>query len=154
MASIQFASYAHGGSTSIDSSKSNNPALLGQRTQLMTHNGLRSVKRAEALQMRNKVKVSAKRWRNNVHTNKIICGSGMNVVVVSAECGPWSKTGGLGDVVGGLPPALAANGHRVMTVSPRYDQYKDAWDTGVVVEVSWFPLSSLVLPNIYFDDMI
>lgn len=148
MASVQFASYVHGGATSMDSSKSNNNvnvALIGQRTQLMTYNGLRSVKRAEALQMRNKVKVSAKRWRNNVHTNKIICGSGMNVVVVSAECGPWSKTGGLGDVVGGLPPALAANGHRVMTVSPRYDQYKDAWDTGVVLEVSRFPLSNILI---------
>lgn len=146
MASVQFASYVHGGATSMDSSKSNNNvALIGQRTQLMTYNELRSVKRAEALQMRNKVKVSAKRWRNNVHTNKIICGSGMNVVVVSAECGPWSKTGGLGDVVGGLPPALAANGHRVMTVSPRYDQYKDAWDTGVVLEVSLFPLSNILI---------
>jgi hypothetical protein len=31
-----------------------------------------------------------------------------------------------------------ANGHRVMTVSPRYDQYKDAWDTDVIVEVYIF----------------
>lgn len=30
---------------------------------------------------------------------------------------------------------LQANGHRVMTVSPRYDQYKDAWDTEVTIEV-------------------
>ncbi|KAJ7548302.1 hypothetical protein O6H91_07G006300 [Diphasiastrum complanatum] len=65
----------------------------------------------------------------------VICGSGMNLVFVSAEVAPWSKTGGLGDVMGGLPPALAARGHRVMTISPRYDQYKDAWDTKVLVEV-------------------
>lgn len=31
---------------------------------------------------------------------------------------------------------LQARGHRVMTVSPRYDQYKDAWDTDVTVDVS------------------
>lgn len=62
-------------------------------------------------------------------------GAGMNIVFVSAEVAPWSKTGGLGDVLGGLPPALAAKGHRVMTVSPRYDQYKDAWDTDVTIDV-------------------
>ncbi|CAI5509723.1 unnamed protein product [Closterium sp. Naga37s-1] len=60
---------------------------------------------------------------------------GMKLVFVSAEVAPWSKTGGLGDVLGGLPPALAARGHRVMTVSPRYDQYKDAWDTDVIIDV-------------------
>nr|ACJ86355.1 granule-bound starch synthase I [Oryza sativa] len=62
-------------------------------------------------------------------------GAGMNVVFVGAEMAPWSKTGGLGDVLGGLPPAMAANGHRVMVISPRYDQYKDAWDTSVVAEI-------------------
>ncbi|KAG6428403.1 hypothetical protein SASPL_112654 [Salvia splendens] len=131
MASIQYASYVHGGATSMDSKL--NLAQIGQRTQVMTHTGLRLVKTAEVLQMRNKVKASAKQWKN-IDT-KIVCGTGMNLVFVSAECGPWSKTGGLGDVVGGLPPAMAANGHRVMTVSPRYDQYKDAWDTSVTVEV-------------------
>ncbi|KAM1977842.1 hypothetical protein ACFX16_014600 [Malus domestica] len=59
----------------------------------------------------------------------IVCGSGMNLVFLGTEVGPWSKAGGLGDVLGGLPSAMAANGHRVMTISPRYDQYKDAWDT-------------------------
>jgi hypothetical protein len=39
---------------------------------------------------------------------------------VSAEVAPFSKTGGLGDVMGALPKALAARGHRVMVVTPRY----------------------------------
>eukprot|EP00271_Cylindrocystis_brebissonii_P017373 TRINITY_DN4509_c0_g1_i1.p1 TRINITY_DN4509_c0_g1~~TRINITY_DN4509_c0_g1_i1.p1 ORF type:complete len:864 (+),score=115.96 TRINITY_DN4509_c0_g1_i1:105-2594(+) len=55
----------------------------------------------------------------------------MNVVVVASECAPWSKTGGLGDVVGALPKALARRGHRVMVVAPRYSDYQEAWDTTV-----------------------
>lgn len=43
-----------------------------------------------------------------------------NIVFVTAEAAPYSKTGGLGDVCGSLPIALAARGHRVMVVSPRY----------------------------------
>jgi len=58
-----------------------------------------------------------------------------DIVFVAAEVAPWSKTGGLGDVVGGLPIELAKRGHRVMTVAPRYDQYSDAWDTSVVLEI-------------------
>ncbi|KAI4337976.1 hypothetical protein L6164_016335 [Bauhinia variegata] len=42
------------------------------------------------------------------------------IVFVTAEAAPYSKTGGLGDVCGSLPIALAARGHRVMVVSPRY----------------------------------
>ncbi len=38
-------------------------------------------------------------------------------------------------MVGGLPIALAQRGHRVFTIAPRYDQYSDAWDTTVTVNV-------------------
>merc|ERR1719262_1232438 len=51
------------------------------------------------------------------------------IVLVSGELGPYSKTGGLGEAMDGLSVALAALGHRVMVVTPRYDQYEDAWDT-------------------------
>ena len=54
----------------------------------------------------------------------------MQIVHVSSEILPWSKAGGLGDVSGALPPALAARGHHVVTVAPRYAEYEDAWDTG------------------------
>jgi len=47
------------------------------------------------------------------------------------QAAPWSKTGGLGDVVGSLPIALAARGHRVMVVVPRYADYEDTEETGV-----------------------
>lgn len=43
----------------------------------------------------------------------------LDMVFVTAEVAPWSKTGGLGDVMGSLPIALAKRGHRVMVVAPR-----------------------------------
>eukprot|EP00879_Flechtneria_rotunda_P032875 GHRR01036303.1.p1 GENE.GHRR01036303.1~~GHRR01036303.1.p1 ORF type:complete len:105 (-),score=8.14 GHRR01036303.1:139-453(-) len=49
------------------------------------------------------------------------------------QVAPWSKTGGLGDVLGSLPAALAARGHRVMVVTPRYGEYAEATNTGVSV---------------------
>ncbi|OIT01157.1 granule-bound starch synthase 2, chloroplasticamyloplastic [Nicotiana attenuata] len=55
----------------------------------------------------------------------------MNVILVAAECAPWSKTGGLGDVAGALPKALARRGHRVMVVAPRYGNYAEPQDSGV-----------------------
>ncbi|CAK0866518.1 unnamed protein product [Prorocentrum cordatum] len=51
------------------------------------------------------------------------------IVFVTSEVAPFSKTGGLGEAMDGLPTALAALGHRCMVISPRYDQYKEAWDT-------------------------
>eukprot|EP00245_Coleochaete_scutata_P001752 TRINITY_DN12208_c0_g1_i1.p1 TRINITY_DN12208_c0_g1~~TRINITY_DN12208_c0_g1_i1.p1 ORF type:complete len:614 (+),score=139.34 TRINITY_DN12208_c0_g1_i1:144-1985(+) len=94
---------------------------------------LRKLQPADSL---SKVVLSATKQNKQRGSKGVVtCGSGMNIIFVSAEVAPWSKTGGLGDVVGGLPPALAARGHRVMTVSPRYDQYKDAWDTDTTVDV-------------------
>ncbi|KAJ8775048.1 hypothetical protein K2173_020052 [Erythroxylum novogranatense] len=55
----------------------------------------------------------------------------MNVILVAIECAPWSKTGGLGDVAGSLPKALARRGHRVMVVVPRYGNYAEPQDSGV-----------------------
>jgi len=44
----------------------------------------------------------------------------LSIVLVTSEVAPWSKTGGLGDVAGSLPPAFAERGHRVMVIAPRY----------------------------------
>lgn len=46
----------------------------------------------------------------------------MRIAFVAAEGVPFSKTGGLGDVVGALPHALAASGHEVSVFLPRYRQ--------------------------------
>ena len=44
----------------------------------------------------------------------------MKVLFLSAEVAPFAKTGGLADVAGALPIALAARGHDVRVVMPRY----------------------------------
>jgi len=59
------------------------------------------------------------------------------IVFVTSEVAPFSKTGGLGEAMNGLPTALAALGHRCMVVTPRYDQYKEAWDTDFNGSVSF-----------------
>ncbi|CCQ52272.1 glycogen/starch synthase [Crocosphaera watsonii] len=61
----------------------------------------------------------------------------LNICFVSTEVAPYSKTGGLGDVTEGLPEELAKMGHTVCTVAPRFDQYKDAWDTGILEQVKY-----------------
>src|SRR6202142_3124405 len=48
----------------------------------------------------------------------------MNIVFAASEGVPFSKTGGLADVVGALPRALAALGHHVSVYLPRYRQTK------------------------------
>jgi starch synthase len=48
----------------------------------------------------------------------------MKIAVVASECVPFSKTGGLADVVGALPGALASLGHEVSVFLPKYRQTK------------------------------
>ena len=48
--------------------------------------------------------------------------SKLNIAMIASECVPYAKTGGLADVVGALPLALAALGHQVIVVMPRYGQ--------------------------------
>ncbi|KAK9145817.1 hypothetical protein Sjap_005720 [Stephania japonica] len=117
-------------------------ALFGSKNQYMVHNGLRALNRADSLQLKTNakaIKQEARKKNSKADTprlaREIMRQIGMNTVFVSTEAAEWCKTGGLGDVLGGLPPALAANGNRVMTICPRYDQYKDAWDTNVLVEL-------------------
>jgi starch synthase len=46
----------------------------------------------------------------------------MHIAFAASECVPFSKTGGLADVIGALPPALANLGHQVTVFLPRYKQ--------------------------------
>ena len=48
----------------------------------------------------------------------------MHVAFAASEGVPFSKTGGLADVVGALPRALAAQGHQITVYLPRYRQTK------------------------------
>ncbi|CAM6022266.1 unnamed protein product [Sphagnum balticum] len=135
------------------SDKKNNRSALpiaqcgqGCQNRLTTFQGLRAARLPIRIGQKQSLDTTLKQEVNKAvessssstgqgHRAVIVC-NGMNIVFVSAEVAPWSKTGGLGDVLGGLPPALAARGHRVMTVSPRYDQYKDAWDTDKSVQIT------------------
>jgi starch synthase len=44
----------------------------------------------------------------------------LRIVFAASECFPFSKTGGLADVIGSLPQALAAAGHEVSVFVPLY----------------------------------
>src|SRR5260221_6569081 len=44
----------------------------------------------------------------------------LDILMVTPEARPFAKTGGLADVCGALPRALAALGHRVTILLPQY----------------------------------
>jgi starch synthase len=48
----------------------------------------------------------------------------VRIAFAASECVPFSKTGGLADVVGALPRALAELGHELTVFVPRYKQTK------------------------------
>lgn len=59
----------------------------------------------------------------------------MNIFYFSAEVEPFAKSGGLGDVMGALPKAVAAEGHNVYVVMPYYcDVIKKEYKTKLTYE--------------------
>ncbi|MGA2688957.1 MAG: glycogen synthase GlgA [Candidatus Korobacteraceae bacterium] len=65
----------------------------------------------------------------------------MHIAFAASECVPFSKTGGLADVIGALPPALVSLGHKATVFLPRYRQTK--------LENPATVISSITVP---FDD--
>lgn len=57
----------------------------------------------------------------------------MHIVFAASESAPWVKTGGLGEVIGALPQAIAGLGHRVTLFLPFYrtvaEQFEEQGDT-------------------------
>ncbi len=61
----------------------------------------------------------------------------LNVVFCAAEMVPYAKVGGLGDVMGSLPPALAKQGVNVTVMMPRYGciETDELTDTGIHFDI-------------------
>ena len=67
----------------------------------------------------------------------------MNVLFAASEAFPFCKTGGLADVAGSLPIALAEGGDNVSVILPLYGQISQEWRdkmtyrSYIYVDVAW-----------------
>jgi starch synthase len=73
----------------------------------------------------------------------------MNVLMVASEAAPFSKTGGLGDVIGALPAALAGAGENVGVVTPAYRRNSYPSAPREVFRNLWIPLGPGFNVDIY-----
>ena len=86
----------------------------------------------------------------------------MHIVFAASECVPFAKTGGLADVVGSLPPALAQLGHKLTVYLPLYKQVKLPPTARTVIPSLTIPsmtsidsvLSSTAVPTTAFSSIL
>ncbi len=77
----------------------------------------------------------------------------MQIAMVSSECAPAAKVGGLGDVVFGLSRELEIRGHAVEVFLPKYDcmRYDQVGDLQITCKDLWVPwYQGAVHCSVYF----
>ena len=71
----------------------------------------------------------------------------MRIVFATAEVSPIAKTGGLGDVCGSLPKALAKLGHDVVIFMPLHREAREWFErTGEPIEEA-LPTTQIIWAN-------
>ena len=73
----------------------------------------------------------------------------MNILMVASEATPFAKTGGLADVIGALPAALAERGEKVAVVMPAYSQNYYPDPPREAYRNLWVPLGPGFLVDMY-----
>ena len=76
------------------------------------------------------------RSRRAAGTREAEAPAPMRVLHVAAELYPWVKTGGLGDVMAALPPALAALGTDMRLVLPGFTAFLDAFELTEIAQAA------------------
>src|SRR6187397_2391132 len=76
----------------------------------------------------------------------------MHIAFVASEMAPFAKTGGLADVIGALPKALAALGHRVTVFLPRYGPIE--FPPGPLLDATEVPLDGNRRIAWYFERVL
>jgi len=64
----------------------------------------------------------------------------MKILMVASEATPFAKTGGLADVLGGLPPALTDRGEQVAVVLPAYRENQYPYPRREAYRNLWIPI--------------
>lgn len=114
MGAVTVSNYVSRNSLIVAHGASGSETKMSLKNLVETHKGLKSLNNLDVLRKRTSATAicrSASRKTDGLgrSAGKIVCEQGMNIVLVATEVSPWSKTGGLGDVLGGLPPALAVS---------------------------------------------